>query len=382
MRLVVLMSSSWGLVIGMATSFSVFSLGQVADLDPTEGNGTAENASSIVGTTFGGPGNALADNIQTLTQTGNGTSTGSVSSDYDSDNNSANDQFSIDGGPAQSFDSISVYNATITYIDGTTATFTANVFQDTDGNLYLAPESSANADQTALEAQPIRSLTLDSLVGNTFNMYGDRQSGNYAVCFTPNVAVMTPQGERLMSDLRVGDLVTTMDNGPQPIRWIGTNHLSQCDLAAKPALRPVLLRKEVLGARRDLLVSPQHGLLLGPDNLVRAKHLVDVPKSHVRVAHGKKSVTYVHMMFDAHQVVFAEGVASESFFPGPMAQRMVSPDAFEELQALFPDVVSKHAGMGSVVRHYGATARAFLARKCVASQSGRAGLLRPQLSWG
>lgn len=348
----------------MATTFDVFYLGTAADIDPTEGNYISENASVLVGNTYGEIGDPLLNHTQSFTSSGAGYGSGSASA-YDTDNSTTNDQFSINGGAAQTMDGGAVYDATITYVDGTTATITAVVFQDIAGNHYLAPEMSANTDQAALDAGPIRSLTLDSVITNNIVVGADRVASTYAVCFTLGTAIATPQGDVLIDDLRVGDLITTMDNGPQPICWIGKNHLDKHALLAKPLLRPILIRKEILGARRDLLVSPQHGMLLGRDNLVRAKHLVSAPKSHVRIARGKESVTYVHLMFEAHQIIFAEGVPSESFFPGPIAQRMIDPVALNELQALFPDAITPEATRETVLRSYGNTVRTFLPRNSV-----------------
>ena len=160
----------------MTTTFNVFYLGTVPGLDPVEGNNTAENAASILGTTFGSPGGPLYNQIQTL-------SPGNYNSDavdgYDTDNSIANDTFRIDGGALQTMDTVVNYNATITYLDGTTATITAVVFQDTDGNLYLAPELTYNTDQAALEAQPITSLTLDSVASDAY-LEADRNAADFA----------------------------------------------------------------------------------------------------------------------------------------------------------------------------------------------------------
>ena len=185
------------------------------------------------------------------------------------------------------------------------------------------------------------------------------------VCFTSDTAIRTPQGDRLIDDLRVGDLVTTMDNGPKPVRWIGRRHLDHAALLAKPDLRPILIKRGVLGVERDLMVSPQHGMVLDRDYLVRAKHLVEVPKSRVRIAHGRKSVSYIHLMFDAHQIIFAEGAPSECFYPGLMEQRMVDPAALAELRTLFPDVCAPQVDKRAIVSRYGDTARQFLAKKSV-----------------
>ena len=52
----------------MPTTFSVISLGNLTSIDTTEGNYTAENAGDLVGSSFGGPGDALANQVQTFTE--------------------------------------------------------------------------------------------------------------------------------------------------------------------------------------------------------------------------------------------------------------------------------------------------------------------------
>ncbi|MCF6444127.1 Hint domain-containing protein [Nereida sp. MMG025] len=47
-------------------------------------------------------------------------------------------------------------------------------------------------------------------------------------CFTSGTFIQTPRGQRLIDHLRVGDLVSTCDNGPQPIRWIGKGLGQHC----------------------------------------------------------------------------------------------------------------------------------------------------------
>ncbi|MFZ7093079.1 Hint domain-containing protein [Primorskyibacter sp. 2E233] len=162
----------------MSTTFDVFFLGNIADLDPTEGNSAAENAGTIVGSTFGSAGDPLYDHIQSLSPGTAGFSGGNTSG-YDTDNLVTNDQFRIDGGADQTFDSTVIYNATITYFDGTTATITATLIQDTAGNLYLLPETAAGAEQDALEAASIRSLTLDSVNATPTWAFADRFDGDF-----------------------------------------------------------------------------------------------------------------------------------------------------------------------------------------------------------
>lgn len=193
------------------------------------------------------------------------------------------------------------------------------------------------------------------------------------VCFTSGTAILTPTGDVLIDDLQVGDLVCTMDNGPQRIRWIGTTHLGPADLAAHPKKRPVLIQRGYLGVERDLLVSPQHGILIGRDHLARATHLAQTQRG-IRVANGKTQVTYVHILFDAHQIVFAENVPSESFYPGAMALKMMGNEARAQVFDLLP-ALSLMPDKAAVTNVYGPTARDFL-RKRDLGQKPQASVLR------
>lgn len=136
-------------------------------------------------------------------------------------------------------------------------------------------------------------------------------------------------------------------------------HLDHVTLIAAPNLQPVLILKGLLGIERDLLVSPQHGMLIDRD------HLAETQGSNIRIAHGKREVTYIHLMFDAHQIIFAENAPSESFYPCPMAQKMIAPEPLEALRALFPDVVSSQISSGKIEAEYGEQARLFMPRKFV-----------------
>ena len=162
------------------------------------------------------------------------------------------------------------------------------------------------------------------------------------VCFAAGTQVMTPGGEFAIETLRPGDLVNTLDHGAQPLLWVGQRPISDAELTANEELRPVMITKGALGNSRDLLVSRQHGMMIGPDHLVRAIHLArEMPG--VRIANGKREVTYVHLFFARHEIVFAEGVASESFYPGPTALRMLSPAGRSEFLNLIPGLKAPDA---------------------------------------
>lgn len=172
------------------------------------------------------------------------------------------------------------------------------------------------------------------------------------ICFTAGTKIATPQGARKIEDLRPGDMVVTRDNGLQPVRWSGCR-----TVPALGALAPIRFSAGVLGNDVDLFVSPQHRMLIQgaqaslmfgeSEVLASAKHLVN--GTTVRHAPGG-DVTYVHVLFDQHEVIYAEGAASESFFPGDTGLDSVEDAAREELFTLFPELRSS-------IGNYGETAR-------------------------
>ena len=171
---------------------------------------------------------------------------------------------------------------------------------------------------------------------------------NIVPCFTPGTTIATPMGERLVEDLREGDRVITRDNGLQEIRWIGRKELTGHQLARAPHLRPVLIQAGSLGPNlpeHDILVSPQHRMLINNDRsalyfeerevLAAAKHLTDLDGVDEVGALG---VTYIHFMFDQHEVVLSNGVWSESFQPGDQTMDGMGDAQRAEIFELFPEL--------------------------------------------
>ncbi|MEL6477930.1 MAG: Hint domain-containing protein [Pseudomonadota bacterium] len=162
------------------------------------------------------------------------------------------------------------------------------------------------------------------------------------ICFAAGSLIDTPQGARPVETLRVGDLVQTADNGVQPIRWIG-----QRTVAALGTLAPVVIAGGAHGAERPLTVSPQHRILIRSPRadlmfgeaevLIPAIHLVD--GRHVARRQGGE-ITYVHLLFDRHEVIFSSGVASESFHPSARNISTLENATRAEVLTLFPELAS------------------------------------------
>lgn len=194
--------------------------------------------------------------------------------------------------------------------------------------------------------------TVQWLDGTTLH-FSNIETVNYVPCFTPTSLIKTPQGERPAGLLQPGDLVLTRDNGFQPITWTGTRALDRPQLGLAPDLQPVLIRKGALGnnqPERDLLVSPQHRMLITsrqaalyfgePEVFAPAIALTFLPGiRQVRSA----GVTYVHFMMDRHQVVMGDGAWSESFQPGDMTLAGMDQAQRQELFTLFPELAARDA---------------------------------------
>ncbi len=159
----------------MATTFNWIHLGTSStSLDPTEGNTTMENAGSFVGQTYGTAANPLYQHVTSATMSDKGGTAGVM----DTNNTLSNDTFTtnLGGGTATyTLDGVAEYKMTVSYTDGTSGTITGVMVQDTAGNLYLAPEFTANSDVAVMEAKPIQSVTLNSVTAsNVSGLTADR----------------------------------------------------------------------------------------------------------------------------------------------------------------------------------------------------------------
>ncbi|MBD9527837.1 Hint domain-containing protein [Paracoccus sp. PAR01] len=169
------------------------------------------------------------------------------------------------------------------------------------------------------------------------------------VCFASGTFIETANGPVPVNNLVVGDRVLTADNEFQEIRWIGFRQLDRATLERNPNLCPVRIRAGALAPglpETDLIVSPQHRVLVTSeisrrmfgtkDVLVAAKHLLAV--NGIDILTDIDSVTYWHFLLNAHQIVMANGVATESLYTGPQALKSIDPAAVSEIFAIFPEL--------------------------------------------
>ncbi|WP_082705070.1 Hint domain-containing protein [Tritonibacter horizontis] len=198
-------------------------------------------------------------------------------------------------------------------------------------------------------------------------------------CFTPGAMIQTATGPRPVETIRPGTRLQTVDNGLQEVIWVGRRHLTAAELQRMPQRRPILIPAgPVFGNTRPLQVSPQHRLVLrhqragmaaaAVGGFLRAKLALDLAGSGARVDVATSSITYLHLMTEDHQVILADGCATETFWPGPEALRSLSVQSLREVFSLFPGLSAAFAGHGATGRAstdaaYGGLARPDLRRR-------------------
>ncbi|AXI42923.1 Hint domain-containing protein [Sulfitobacter sp. SK011] len=204
---------------------------------------------------------------------------------------------------------------------------------------------------------PLRITTTEDIDLNADGIIspGEQGDGSFSsdlntlavICFAKGTLIETPDGPRYIETLKLGDLVNTLDNGPQKIRWIGSQTMSGYGTTA-----PVHIAAGALGNIRPLVVSQNHRMLINgaraelffgqAEVLVAAKHLVDGDSCRIMPC---ASVSYYHFLFDDHQIVFAEGCPTESLYPGSQTLDVVAPDERDEIVALFPELTESKSAL-------------------------------------
>lgn len=148
------------------------------------------------------------------------------------------------------------------------------------------------------------------------------------ISFTPETLVMSGDGtQRAVEDVQPGDTLLSRDHGAQPIRWVGRETVS-----GEGQNAPIMITKGALNTHRDLLLSPDHRLFIyqqvdvidlgQAEVLLRARYLVNGDTVYPQ---PMRNVTYIHLLLEQHEIIYAEGIPVESSY--------ISPDALADLGA-------------------------------------------------
>jgi hypothetical protein len=188
---------------------------------------------------------------------------------------------------------------------------------------FMAVDDSVG-DLPDITSVQVRSLDWDP-AGNDVQIDLD-QNNNVAVCFAAGTRIETPGGPRPVEEIVPGDLVLTLDHGAQPVRWARAKTVPLDNRMRDKRNAPVKIRRGALGAglpERDLIVSPQHRVLVASkiaervfgvrEILVPAKRLIGLPG--ITRHRKEQQVIYCHLLFDRHEVIWAEGAPAESLLP-------------------------------------------------------------------
>lgn len=188
-----------------------------------------------------------------------------------------------------------------------------------------------------------------------------RDHGAGVICFTQDTLITMQDGAKRVQDIVAGDRIQTKDDGAQEILWVGSRRMSGARLYAMPELRPVRIRAGALcegEPEEDLLVSPQHRVLLKgktaevlfntPEVLVAAQDLVN--DHSILVDYDVRDVTYIHLMTERHEVVWANGVETESFHPANTLLQTLGAAERDWLFSLRPELASDPHAYGDYAR--------------------------------
>lgn len=160
------------------------------------------------------------------------------------------------------------------------------------------------------------------------------------VSFSRGTHITMASGQqRRIEDLNVGDMVLTRNDGPQQVRWIG-----QSTVRAVGEFAPIRIKAGALHNEHDLLVSPDHRLFIyqrsdalgagRSELLVRARYLVN---GDTVVQQDGGFIDYFQLLFDHHQIIYAEGIAAETLLVDTRTRAALPQDLHDALADLLSD---------------------------------------------
>lgn len=202
------------------------------------------------------------------------------------------------------------------------------------------------------------------VVTHTIDLEARDQNANPlggVICFTPGTMILTEGGAKPVEHIGEGDRVQTKDNGVQEVLWTGQRRITGARLYAMPHLAPIRLRAGALGKDvpdAGLLVSPDHRISVkgaAAQNLFNTNEVLvaarDLVNDHsIVVDHAQREVTYHHMLLPGHEIVFANGVETESFHPASAGLDSLGEQDRARLLSHLPDLALDVTTYGAYAR--------------------------------
>ncbi len=170
--------------------------------------------------------------------------------------------------------------------------------------------------------------------------------------FTPDTRILTERGEVAIQNLQIGDMVETADKGLEPIVWIGS-------VTVKAARRnaPVVIPEGTFDNIREIKVSQNMRILMRGwqlelnfgyhEALVSLKNLSYFNALSVI---RKGTVEYYHILLEEHEIIYADGMACESFLPTEESLDALGPEQQASIYRVFPELQTDAAFYGPAAR--------------------------------
>lgn len=265
-----------------------------------------------------------------------------------------------DGGPVIGLEEIGVFrSSSVQLATGETVEVDIYAFRLADGRTVLRVDDYAMGGIRSAGYQPsdFSSVTLGTQYDKLTSIdFEDFDKNFQLICFVNGTLIETAEGPVAVEDLSPGMLLRTADHGYRPLRLALSRKIGSALQDRNPKMRPVCISAGALGnglPLRDLRVSRQHRVMVASsicermfdcrEILVPAIRLTDLPG--VFVDDSLEELSFFHLVMDDHEVIFAEGLASESLFLGQAALDGLTDEARAELLALFPDALENAASV-------------------------------------
>lgn len=271
--------------------------------------------------------------------------------DADTDDGSptTNDRVLINGAERTVLELANFTGSTMV-VNGTSYTVNMAVWLLDDGT-YLVRIRDADIPPDIHHKQ-VDSLTLGTFDTTDYSHSFVSTRDEAFLCFVAGTLIHTDAGLVPVEDLCPGDAVLTADHGFRPLRWTARRRVP-----GRGAAAPVLITAGTLGNTRDLRLSQQHRILISDwradllfgtaEVLVAAVHLVNGTTIRLMPCAW---VDYVHLLFDRHELVFSEGILTESYHPGDYSLTLLSEATRQEVLTLFPQLARQRGGYGQTAR--------------------------------
>ncbi len=228
---------------------------------------------------------------------------------------------------------------TITHINGQPVNAGDEITLATGETIILNADGTITLTAGDAEGESIFTYQVADEDGNTDTAFVNVET-TPAPCFVKGTLIVTQTGTLLIEELEPGHMILTRDNGFQPLRWVG-----QTARRATGQDAPVHFAAGALGNHDEVEFSPNHRVLLNSSRatllfgesevLVKAKDLVN--GDTITFREDGASITYVHLLFDRHEIVRANGLDSESYHPGQETIDSFDADTRNEILRLMPN---------------------------------------------